>query len=177
MRRRIAGEMLISQPVTLIRATMRAVQLRAYDGNPESIAVVEFPVPRPGPGQVLIRVAASPINPSDLMFIRGLYGVKKPIPAAPGFEGSGTVVEAGSGAMPRFRKGRRVACAAPDPNIAGGIVTSAQLCVPLSNQVDMEQGATMLVNPLTAWALMEKARLGGIGQSFRRPRQAHSDAW
>jgi NADPH2:quinone reductase len=155
----------ISQPVTSIPATMRAVQLRAYDGNPESVAVVELPVPRPGPGQVLIRVAASPINPSDLMFIRGLYGFKKPLPAVPGFEGSGTVVEAGGGMMPRFLKGRRVACAAADPNIAGGmwaeyLVTSAQLCVPLSKQVDMEQGATMLVNPLTAWALMEEARLG-----------------
>lgn len=144
---------------------MRAVQLRAYDGRPESVTVVELPVPRPGPGQVLIRVAASPINPSDLMFIRGLYGFKKPLPAIPGFEGSGTVVGAGSGTMPRFLKGRRVACAAADPNIAGGmwaeyLVTSAQLCVPLSKQVDMEQGATMLVNPLTAWALMEEARLG-----------------
>src|ERR1035437_2729819 len=144
---------------------MLAVQLRAYDGTPESFAVAELPVPHPGPGQVLIRVAASPINPSDLMFIRGLYGFKKPLPATPGFEGSGTVVEAGSGMMPRFLKGRRVACAAADPNIAGGmwaeyLVTSAQLCVPLSKQVDMEQGATMLVNPLTAWALMEEARLG-----------------
>jgi len=144
---------------------MRAVQLRAYDGNPQSIAVVELPVPRPGLGQVLVRIAASPINPSDLMFIRGLYGFKKPLPTIPGFEGSGTVVEAGGGMMPRFLKGRRVACAAAHPNIAGGmwaeyLVTSAQLCVPLSTQVDMEQGATMLVNPLTAWALMEEARLG-----------------
>ena len=113
--------MVRSQPVTSIPVTMRAVQLRAYDGNPESVAVVELPVPRPGPGQVLIRVAASPINPSDLMFIRGLYGFKKPLPATPGFEGSGTVVEAGSGMMPRFLKGRRVACAAADPNIAGGM--------------------------------------------------------
>ncbi len=144
---------------------MRAVQLRAYDGNPASIAVADLPVPRPGPGQVLVRVAASPINPSDQMFIRGLYGFKKPLPAIPGFEGSGTVVEAGSGIMPRFLRGRRVACSAADPNIAGGmwaeyLVTSARLCVPLSKQVDMEQGATMLVNPLTAWALMEEARLG-----------------
>src|ERR1039458_1543021 len=67
--------MVRSQAVTSIPATMRAVQLRAYDGNTKSIAVVELPVPRPGPGQVLIRVAASPINPSDLMFIRGLYGL------------------------------------------------------------------------------------------------------
>jgi len=144
---------------------MRAVQLRAYDGNPESVAMAELRVPRPGPGQVLVRVAASPINPSDQMFIRGLYGFKKPLPATPGFEGSGTAVEAGSGMMARFLKGRRVACAAADPNVAGGmwaeyVVTSAQLCVPLSKRVDMEQGATMLVNPLTAWALMEEARLG-----------------
>jgi NADPH:quinone reductase len=99
---------------------MRAVQLRAYDDNLQSIAVAEVPVPCPGPGQVLIRVAASPINPSDLMFIRGLYGFKKSLPAIPGFEGSGTVVEVGSGSMARFLKGRRVACAAADPNIAGG---------------------------------------------------------
>ncbi|HTT24175.1 MAG TPA: zinc-binding dehydrogenase [Candidatus Sulfotelmatobacter sp.] len=151
--------------MTPIPATMRAVQLRAYDGNPESVAMAELRVPRPGPGQVLVRVAASPINPSDQMFIRGLYGFKKPLPATPGFEGSGTAVEAGSGMMARFLKGRRVACAAADPNVAGGmwaeyVVTSAQLCVPLSKRVDMEQGATMLVNPLTAWALMEEARLG-----------------
>jgi NADPH:quinone reductase-like Zn-dependent oxidoreductase len=144
---------------------MRAVRLRAYDGNPESIAIVDLPVPRPGPGQVLVRVAASPINPSDQMFIRGLYGFKKPLPTIPGFEGSGTVVEAGRGMMAHFLKGRRVACAAAAPDIAGGmwaeyLVTSAQLCVPLSKQVDMEQGATMLVNPLTAWALIEEARFG-----------------
>ncbi len=144
---------------------MRAVQLRAYDGKAESIAVAELPMPRPGPGQVLVRVAASPINPSDLMFIRGLYGFKKPLPAVPGFEGSGTVVEAGGGILARFLKGRRVACHAADPNIPGGmwaeyVVTSARSCVPLSRRVEMEQGATMLVNPLTAWALMDEARSG-----------------
>ena len=59
--------------------SMRAVQLTAYDGRPESIAIVEMPVSRPGPGEVLVRVFASPINPSDLVFIRGLYGFKKPL--------------------------------------------------------------------------------------------------
>jgi NADPH2:quinone reductase len=144
---------------------MRAVQLHAYDGTPASIAVVDLPVPRPGPGQVLVRVAASPINPSDQMFIRGFYGFKKPLPAIPGFEGSGTVIESGSGMLPALLKGRRVACATAAPDIVGGmwaefVVTSAQMCVPLGKRVGMEQGATMLVNPLTAWALMEEARRG-----------------
>jgi NADPH:quinone reductase-like Zn-dependent oxidoreductase len=130
--------------------SMREVQLRAYDGKPESIAVVEMPVPRPGAGEVLVRVFASPITPSDLMFIRGLYGFKKPLPAVPGFEGSGTVVEAGTELMPRFLKGRRVACAAADPKVTGGlwaeyVVTSAQFCMPLRKNVELEQGATLLI--------------------------------
>jgi NADPH2:quinone reductase len=145
---------------------MLAVQLSAYDGSPGSIHVVEMPVPRPGPGQVLVRVYASPINPSDLMFVQGLYGFKKPLPAVPGFEGSGTVVAAGSGLMPRMMMGRRVACAAADPKIPGGmwaeyLVTNAQMCIPLRKSVNMEQAAMMLVNPLTAWALVDEARRGG----------------
>src|SRR5512146_1087512 len=115
-----------------IPSSMLAVQLSAYDGRTESIHVVEMPVPRPGPGQVLVRVYASPINPSVLRFVQGLYGFKKPLPAVPGFEGSGTVVAAGPGFMPRMMMGRRVACAAADPKIAGGmwaeyLVTGAQM--------------------------------------------------
>jgi NADPH:quinone reductase len=147
-------------------STMRAVQLSAYDGRNESLSVASVPVPSPGPGEVLIKITASPINPSDLMFVRGLYGFKKAVPAIPGFEGSGTVVASGSGFMARMLKGKRVACAAADPKIPGGtwaeyLVTSAKFCVPLSKQVATEQGAMLLVNPLTAWALVEEAKRGG----------------
>lgn len=146
-------------------ATMRAVQLLNYDGKSDSLTVAEVPLPRPGPGEVLVKVYASPMNPSDLMFMTGNYGFKKPLPAIPGFEGSGTVVEVGSGFMARFMKGRRVACAAADAKVTGGmwseyVLTSAQLCVPLGKNVEMEHGATMLVNPLTAWALVSAARNG-----------------
>lgn len=145
--------------------SMRAVQLLDYESRPESIALARIPVPSPGTGQVLVKMAASPINPSDLMFVRGLYGFKKPVPAIPGFEGSGTVVASGPGMMARMLRGKRVACAAADPNIRGGtwaeyLVTSAMFCVPLSKHVDLEHGAMMLVNPLTAWALMKEARRG-----------------
>src|SRR5215510_4342990 len=152
--------------MTPLPTTMRAVQLQDYNGKPDSLRVAEVPVPRPGPGEVLVKVFASPVNPSDLMFITGNYGFKKPLPATPGFEGSGTVVDTGSGVMARFMKGRRVACAAADAKSKGGmwaeyIVTSARFCVPLRKQVDLEQGATMLVNPLSAWAMVDEARRGG----------------
>jgi NADPH:quinone reductase len=145
---------------------MRAVQITAYDGRPESVHVVELPVPEPGPGQVLVKVAASPINPSDLMFLRGLYGLKKPLPAIPGFEGSGTVVKAGRGLLGRMLAGKRVACHATDPATTGGLwseylVAPSTACVPLKRHVDLEKAAMMLVNPFTAWALVEEARRGG----------------
>ncbi|HYI00956.1 zinc-binding dehydrogenase [Hyalangium sp.] len=142
--------------------TMRALCLTAYDGRPESLQMTELPVPKPGPGQVLVRVAAAPINPSDLMFVRGLYGVKKPLPAVPGFEGSGKVVAAGSLAG-RLLVGRRVGCV-PLPTMNGTwaeyVVAPMGQCIPLLPRINDEQGASFFVNPFSAWALMDQARRG-----------------
>lgn len=139
---------------------MRALELQAYDGKPR---LVENAVPRPGPGEVLIRMAATPVNPSDVMFLRGLYGIKKPLPVGPGIEGSGTVMEAGSGLFPRLLLGRRVGCVGStnqDGTWAEYMVTKAVLCVPLLKSVSLEQGAMMFVNPWTAWALLDIAHRG-----------------
>ena len=56
---------------------MGAVVLDAYEG-PSSLRVARRAVPRPGPGQVLVKIAASPINPSDIAFVHGHYGFKSP---------------------------------------------------------------------------------------------------
>ena len=147
---------------------MRALELRDYEARPGSIGVVEKEVPRPRAGEVLVRVAASPVNPSDLMFLRGLYGVKKALPVVPGFEGAGEVVSAGGGLLARVLVGRRVACAArpdADGTWAEYVRTDAKLCIPLRKEVDTEQAAAMIVNPFTAWALMERAREGGVVQT------------
>jgi NADPH:quinone reductase len=142
--------------------TMRALCLTAYDGRPESLQLTEMPVPKPGPGQLLVRVAATPINPSDRMFIRGLYGVKKELPTVPGFECSGKVVAAGSLAG-RLLVGRRVGCA-PAPNMDGTwaeyVVVPMGQCLPLLPRISDEQGASLFVNPFSAWGLMELARRG-----------------
>jgi NADPH:quinone reductase-like Zn-dependent oxidoreductase len=145
----------------MIPSTMRALELRAYDGR---VHLVEKPVPQPGPGQVLVCITASPINPSDLKFLVGEYGVRKALPVVPGFEGSGAVVAAGAGLVARLRMGRRVACMAPeagDGAWAEYMVTPAKRCIPLLGSVTLEQGATMVVNPWTAWALLDTARRRG----------------
>jgi len=109
-------------------------------------------------------MAASPIHFHDHLFLRGKYGLKKKLPAVPGTEGSGTVIATGGGLVARALQGRRVACAAkPDGDgpWADYMVTSANLCLPLRSQITFEEGATILGNPLTAWAFIEIAKRGG----------------
>ncbi|MCD4685840.1 MAG: zinc-binding dehydrogenase [Anaerolineae bacterium] len=142
---------------------MTAVVLESYAGI-AGIRVAERSVPTPGHHQVLVKIAASPINPSDQMFLRGLYGLKKPLPIIPGLEASGTVVAVGSGLMARRLLGKRVACVSQskgDGVWAEYAVTSANYTLPLHKDVDLEQGAMSVVNPLTAIALLQTAQQGG----------------
>ena len=145
----------------MIPAMMRALELRAYDGR---LHLVQKPVPQPGPGQVLVKMAASPVNPSDLKFIVGGYGIKKALPVVPGLEGSGVVVSAGPGLMGKLSVGKRVGCMASeilDGTWAEYMVTEARRAIPLNKAVTLEQGAMMVVNPWTAWALLDTARRAG----------------
>ena len=143
-----------------IPATMHAIQLDAPNGP---LALREVPMPTPGARQVLVRMAVMPINPSDIgQLSGGSYGTEVQYPFTPGLEGSGTVVGAGAGFLPGFLKGRRVACSAlPGQGTwAEYMVTSAQLCVPLGGSVSLEQGAMLLVNPLSALAIFEMGARG-----------------
>ena len=142
---------------------MTAVVLERY-GGVDGLKTAEIAVPRPGPGQVLVKVAASPINPSDLSFLDGNYGTKKGLPVVPGLEGAGTVVAVGSGMMGRYLMGKRVACIAPndgDGLWADYVLTSSSLALPLNDAVDLEQGAMSVVNPLTAVAFLDILKGGG----------------
>ena len=87
---------------------MKAVVCDRWGDPEEVLQVREVPEPSHGPGEVRIRMLASPINPADLLMVRGQYGRLPPLPATPGFEGAG-IVEAGSGLLARRVMGRRVA--------------------------------------------------------------------
>jgi len=127
------------------------------------VELVERAVPTPKRGEVLIRMRAAPINPNDLMFLDGTYEVKKPLGAIAGFEGSGTVVAAGGGAIARYLLGREVACAAGDGDgtWAEYACADAMRCAPLRRGTDLQQASMLLTNPLTAIVLLETARRAG----------------
>ena len=147
---------------------MKSIVLPAYNANiiraMKSLEVVEKPIPQPGPEQVLIKVAASPCNPSDIAFMRGGYNIQKPVPVTMGFECSGTVVDTGSSADALKMLGRRVSCfsqGTEDGTWAEYFVTDRQNCILLDPGMDMQQAGALCVNPFTAYALFQMARHKG----------------
>ncbi|HLP81739.1 MAG TPA: zinc-binding dehydrogenase, partial [Nitrosomonas sp.] len=141
---------------------MSAVVLDSYTGV-NALRIERRPVPQPGPNEVLVKVAATTINPSDLAFLEGLYGFKKPVPVVPGFEGSGMVVAVGRGMLGKYLHGKRVACISQEQGSgvwAEYLVTAASLAFPLDASVNLEQGAMSVTNPLTAMAFLTLAKEG-----------------
>jgi NADPH:quinone reductase-like Zn-dependent oxidoreductase len=121
-------------------------------------------VPAPKPGQVLIEVRLAAINPSDVMFVKGQYGQPRVQGQPAGFEGVGIVVEAGQEAAAQALLGKRVAFATGYSNWgswAEFAVAEAGGCIPLIDSVGDEDGAALIVNPLTALAMFDIVREDG----------------
>lgn len=144
---------------------MKALQVASYDKDLpkalDQLHVVTKNVPALKAGEVLVRVEACPCNPSDLLFLQGLYGVTKSLPAVPGWEGAGTVVATGGGLLGWWLKGKRVAFAIQsdrDGTWAQYSVADAKFCVPLNENIPIEQAASLIINPLSAIAMMQLAR-------------------
>lgn len=132
---------------------MKAIVCERWGEPEEVLQVREAPEPVPGRGEVRVRMIASPINPSDLLMVRGRYGRQPPLPATPGFEGVG-IVEAGSGLLARRVMGRRVAVLnSGDGNWKEQVVIPARQAVPVPKELSDEQAATFFVNPATAVVL------------------------
>ena len=119
-------------------------------------------VPQPKPGQVLIKVRMASVNPSDVMFIKGMYGQPRIAGKPAGFEGVGEVVASGGGFMANRLKGKRVAFVAGFSGTwAEYALAEAVTCIPLRADVRDEDGAAMIVNPLTAYAMFDLVKRAG----------------
>ncbi len=120
----------------------------------EVLQVRDVPTPTPGRGEVLVRMIASPVNPSDVAFTTGRYGLQPTYPATPGFEGVGLVEASGGGLLGRYLKGKRVVVInSRTGNWAEYAVAPARQCFPVPSDIPDEQAATYFVNPATALAL------------------------
>jgi len=134
---------------------MKAAIFENFGDPVQQLAVREVADPRPGPGEVRVRMILSPVNPSDLLVVEGRYGVLPRLPATPGFEGVGIVDEAGPGLIGRYVKGKRVvAVNAVGGNWANFAVIPARQARPIPDDISDEQAATFFVNPATVLAMV-----------------------
>jgi NADPH:quinone reductase-like Zn-dependent oxidoreductase len=170
--------------------TATALELRSLirkNGELE-LSLVRVPVPEPGPDEVLVKVEASPINPSDLGLLVGPADMSKakstgsgegvvvrasvPSAALPflaarldqsmpvGNEGAGTVVKAGSSEAALALKGKTVSM------VGGAMYAQYRLkkvsdCQPLPDGTTAAEGASWFVNPLTALGMTETMKHEG----------------
>jgi len=142
---------------------MQAIVLETQSDNPH-FSLQEKPIPVPRKGQVLVKVEVAPLNPADVMFVRGRYIQEKSLPVVPGMVASGTVLTSGGGLIANLMLGKRVCCAGlidGDGPWSQYLLTDAMLCLPLSKQMSFESGCNLLANPTTAWGLMERVKAGG----------------
>lgn len=159
-------------------ATMRAVEAGGF--GRDTLSLVERPVPRPGPGEILVRVRAATLNYRDLAILGGSYKPDLKPPFVPGSDAAGEVVETGA-AVTRFKVGDRVV-----PTYTQGWIdglptpeqrTGRTLGVPLSGvlqdyvavpaedavatpaHLSDAEAATLPIAALTAWSTLQE---GGV---------------
>ncbi|MDR3618876.1 MAG: zinc-dependent alcohol dehydrogenase family protein [Paludisphaera borealis] len=134
---------------------MKAAVFESFGEPSEVLRIRDVPTPEPGPGEVRVRMIASPINPSDLMVVEGRYGVLPTLPSTPGFEGVGVVDKAGPGLMGRLVVGKRVAVInSKGGNWAEYAVIPWRQARPIAADIPDDQAATFFVNPATALAMV-----------------------
>jgi NADPH2:quinone reductase len=125
---------------------VRAIVVREL-GGPEAMVLAEHSDPVPGPGQVLVKVAAAGVNFIDIYRRSGVY--PQPVPYVPGSEGAGTVLAVGDG-VTGFSAGDHVAWAEGPGSYAEQVVVEVRHAVPVPVGVDLNVAAAVMLQGLTA---------------------------
>ncbi|GAB3247519.1 zinc-binding dehydrogenase [Larkinella harenae] len=135
---------------------MQAVNFSSIGKPTDVLQVIDLPLPEPGPGEVRIKVIASPINPSDLMYVQDLYGTRPELPSGVGFEGVGLVDQLGEGVM--MRTGIRVSFTALGA-WSEYVIANQRSLIPVPDSLSDEVAAQLFVNPFSAYAMLEESGL------------------
>src|SRR5256885_7435973 len=136
---------------------MRQLQLVAHGEPSDVIELSTVPDPALGPEDVLISMEAAPINPSDFLFVRGMYGVRPAFPSRVGAEGVGRVAKIGTKVDVTLQGKRVLIIPTYDQGTwAEQVVAPVRNIVPMSDEVDPLQLSMIGINPVTAYLLLNR---------------------
>src|SRR6185436_9396115 len=129
---------------------MKVVAISA-PGGPDVLKLAERPVPQPGAGEVLIRVAAAGVNGPDLMQRKGLYPAPAGASDLPGLEVAGEIVAAGTGTG-RWSVGDKVTALTNGGGYAEFCPVDARHCLPLPKGLSPVEAASLPETFFTVWS-------------------------
>ncbi len=129
---------------------MRAVEI-ACPGGPEVLTLVERPIPEPGHGQVLIRVAHAGVNRPDALQRAGAYAPPPGASDLPGLEAAGTIVAVGPG-VAGLKEGASVCALLPGGGYADYALAPAAHCLPVPDGLSLQQAACLPETFFTVWS-------------------------
>ena len=133
---------------------MHSVQINAFGKPWEVVETVTLPDPgAPGSGEIIIDMEFSPINPSDLVLMRGLYGVKPKLPAPVGTEGVARVIKIGAD-VAGLKEGDRVLFPRGTSTWLTRSKVKADHLFALPANADPQQLSMLMVNPPTAYLML-----------------------
>lgn len=134
-------------------------------GGPEVLQLAEIETPRPGHGQVLIKVAAAGINRADIVQRQGFYPPPPGAPDTPGLEVAGEIVELGEG-VEQWRAGDRVCALLTGGGYAEYALAVATECLPIPSAMSMQDAAGLAETVLTVWSNVFQRAALKPGESF-----------
>jgi len=131
---------------------LKAKSIKLYEfGSPQEVLKFENKTIKPPQEQeILVRMLARPINPSDLIPIWGKYAHRISLPTIPGYEGVGIVEEVGP-FVSKNLIGKRVLPLRGEGTWQETVKTNAKFAVPIPNSIDDFTAAQIYINPMTAW--------------------------
>jgi trans-2-enoyl-CoA reductase len=133
--------------------SIKAVVYERHGNPPDVLRIESRPWPAPAPDEALVRMRAAPINPADLNQIEGKYPVRPELPATPGFEGAGIVVDAGANAS-TIAAGTLVILPHNLGTWRDAVALKASELVAVPPEIDPVHAAMLKINPMTAWRLL-----------------------
>jgi mitochondrial enoyl-[acyl-carrier protein] reductase / trans-2-enoyl-CoA reductase len=132
---------------------INAVVYERHGNPPEVLRVESQERPTPGPDEAVLQMRAAPINPADLNQIEGKYPVRPELPATPGFEGAGVVVDLGSDVR-NLALGALVILPHNIGTWRDALAVKADELVAVPAGIEPVHAAMLKINPMTAWRLL-----------------------